>query len=155
MELALTRNRTTIIDDDCSWVLNFGRIHFDGRYVRLYLHSRWHNRPNRYVYLHKVIAGHIDAGKKIVVDHINRNPLDNRKENLRIVPQSINGLNKAEQRNKTGFFGVVFCPTSRPGVKRSKPWRSEVKVNGKRRFLGYFKTAKEASSVATAARGKE
>lgn len=41
------------------------------------------------------------------VDHINRDRLDNRRKNLRIVNLRQNQLNK-RQKNSTGFFGVVI-----------------------------------------------
>lgn len=45
----------------------------------------------------------------IIVDHINRNKADCRKENLRIVKQRINNLNRnAQSTNKTGIIGVEF-----------------------------------------------
>lgn len=46
---------------------------------------------------------------KYEIDHINRNRLDNRIENLRDVPHSINNRNKAHTINKdTGTWGVYL-----------------------------------------------
>lgn len=52
-----------------------------------YVHSAEHG------YLHRVIMGDIPAGMEI--DHINRNTLDNRRDNLRIVTRSQNLQNRA------------------------------------------------------------
>src|SRR3990167_1012358 len=60
----------------------------------------------------KVILMHIfllgkQKGKEI--DHINRNKLDNRRENLRFVTRSINCFNvDIDKANKSGFKGVSW-----------------------------------------------
>lgn len=44
------------------------------------------------IYLHHLILG--KPAKGLEVDHINENPLDNRKTNLRFVDRTINNLNR-------------------------------------------------------------
>lgn len=48
-----------------------------------------------------------------VIDHINRNPFDNRKENLRLVTASINNRNQGEishhKNSTTGIKGIGIC----------------------------------------------
>ena len=62
--------------------------------------------PLRHIILSRFI---IDAKEGQIVDHINRNPQDNRRSNLRIVTGRQNSLNK-RCKNKTGFIGVsVRC----------------------------------------------
>ena len=61
-----------------------------------------------------------------VVDHINGNPLDNRKENLRIVTQSQNGMNQGLPSNNTsGHIGVHFN-------KKTNKWIAQIGVKGKK-----------------------
>lgn len=80
------------------------------------------------VQLHRFILGDIPENK--VVDHINHNPLDNRKANLRITTQANNVKNKLLQsNNNSGFAGVWF------EHKRNK-WCSEIYFEGKKCFLG-------------------
>lgn len=76
--------------------------------------------------------------KNIVVDHINCNPKDNRKQNLRICKQSENVQNKSFMSNNTSnFIGVSY----RKDRNRYDP---EIRKNSIRCHLGYTKTLEEA-----------
>ena len=55
--------------------------------------------------VHRMI---IDCPKGFMIDHINHNPLDNRKCNLRIVSNSENQLNRRMTSN-TGEYGITLC----------------------------------------------
>lgn len=55
--------------------------------------------------LHRFLLGLDD--ETLVVDHVNRNPMDCRKSNMRIATQPQNCLNRSMRRdNKSGFIGV-------------------------------------------------
>lgn len=79
--------------------------------------------------LHQFLLGTID--NKMVIDHINRNPLDNRKANLRVVSRSINSTNaKPRTENKSNIRGV-YLRKERPGISKAS-WICEWSIEGKR-----------------------
>jgi len=61
-------------------------------------------KPLKHIQLSRFV---MNAKKGEIVDHIYRNPLDNRRKNLRIVTPRQNGLNR-RCRSKTGFIGVYL-----------------------------------------------
>ncbi|MED4883055.1 HNH endonuclease [Bacillus smithii] len=74
----------------------------------------------------------INYNKRIIIDHINGNTKDNRKENLRIRTQSENNMNKEIQKNNTtNIVGVSWN-------KKDKMWNAYISVKGKRITLGSF-----------------
>lgn len=89
-------------------------------------------------FLHNVIMDFIPQ-KNIgyEVDHINRNTLDNRKENLRIITHKENARNTSiGKNNKSGFIGVSFD-------KSKNLWRAMIKVDGKQISLKSSKNINE------------
>lgn len=93
-------------------------------YVRFSLNSKK-------VLLHRWI---MNCPPDKVVDHINHNPLDNRKHNLRICSSAENLRNKAN--NKTGYNGVSW-------IERDRTYRATIYVNGKLIHLGQSKNLQE------------
>lgn len=80
----------------------------------------------------------LDAPKGFEIDHINLNPLDNRKANLRICTHQQNQCNQPLQRNNTsGVTGVSFYPP------RSK-YRARIKFCQQDVHLGYYDSFIEA-----------
>lgn len=66
-------------------------------------------KPKQLIYMHRLI---MMPPKELEVDHINRDKLDNRRENLRFATRSTNCLNIGIQKNNTsGVTGVSFCKT--------------------------------------------
>lgn len=97
--LNLNQGKVAIVDCE-----DFPRVikhiwHFGGRYVRGMVGKKG-------ISLHRFILGY--KGKK-VIDHINGNTLDNRKENLRICTHSRNIINsKKRTDNSSGVVGVYW-----------------------------------------------
>ena len=90
------------------------------------------------LYLHRMIVGPIPDG--MVVDHINGNALDNRRENLRVVSHEENHRNTTGERKNAsvGFLGV-----ERSGDR----FAAKIRVDGKNISLGSFGTAEEANEA--------
>ncbi len=82
------------------------------------------------ILMHRLILQPPDG---MVVDHINGNKLDNRRENIRISSQSENCQSRRMAKNNTsGFKGVSWG-------ERSKKWLSYITIKGKLKLLGEFK----------------
>lgn len=87
-------------------------------------------KKGKRVHLHRLIT---NCPSDKVVDHINGNGLDNRKNNLRLVNQSINCVNRHHKRS----IGVKYVP-------RNDYWVAYIRLNGKLKNLGYYRNPKDA-----------
>lgn len=99
--------------------------------------------------MHRLIMGiAFGAAQGLQVDHIDGNPLNNKRSNLRICTRSQNQMNKGVMRNnKTGLKGVSYCPNS----DCRKKYRAAICANGKNIYLGMHATAEEAHAAYVAA----
>lgn len=77
----------------------------------------------------------------MLVDHINRDPWDNRLENLRLAKS---GQNTWNSRKPSGA-GVPIKGVSRIMRLKYRPWCTSLKANGKFVFWGRYKTKGEAA----------
>lgn len=85
--------------------------------------------------LHRVI---MDAPVGMDVDHINGNPLDNRRSNLRICTHKENSRNtKLAKNNTSGAIGVRWDKTK-------NKWLARIKVDYKDIHIGRFNNFKDA-----------
>lgn len=75
-----------------------------------------------------------------IVDHINRNPLDNRRANLRFVTQSQNQHNTLRRKNKSGHKGIYK-------IDKLGLYKAVVEIDGEVHYLGYFKKMRDAVKV--------
>jgi hypothetical protein len=77
-----------------------------------------------------------DGTTRIVIDHINNNPSDNRVENLQLISHREN-CSKDRKGGSSKYVGVHFN-------KRNDTWQSRISIDGKRKTLGVFNTEIEA-----------
>lgn len=88
------------------------------------------------LHMHRMI---MDAPKGKVVDHRDRNGLNNTRGNLRIATHSQNCCNRVRPGNNSSKYrGVLRC-------KDRRKWRANICVNGKKRHLGYFENEEDAA----------
>src|SRR5882672_2876809 len=96
------------------------------------------HRPSGNVYQHHIVmSGPPPEGW--VYDHVNRNQLDNRRENLRLARKYQNSANVAKRStNTSGFMGVKWAKTN-------QAWSAALTVQGVRHHIGFFKDKIEAA----------
>ena len=96
------------------------------------------------IYLHQAVFLYHHGYLPANVDHINRNTMDNRIENLRAATYAENQYNgKRKSNNKSGFKGVAFCKGY------AHPWRARIVVDKQVVELGYYATPEQASAAST------
>lgn len=86
--------------------------------------------------MHRVI---LDAPDGLPVDHINRDRLDNRRSNIRVVTNAENNRRRGhDRRNRSGFRGVSW--NRRDGI-----WQVKITVDNKVRHVGQYDDLIEAA----------
>jgi len=134
----LTQNKQAIVDDeDLERVSKFKWQYSGGYAVSIVYAGRVNGKTKNHNY--KLARLIMDAPKGLVVDHIDGNPLNNRRSNLQLCTQGLNTAKKANQKNNTsGFRGVIWC-------KDRNKWCSRFYYQHKKWFLGYFDDIREAA----------
>jgi len=102
----------------------------NGKYKQIKIFGKWY-KCHRLVWLLKTGDWPSDQ-----IDHINRDSLDNRFENLRDVSNYTNCLNR-KKKSSSGVVGVTFD-------KVTEKWRAQTCIKGVHKNLGRFNTVEEA-----------
>ena len=96
-------------------------------YAGAQVYLRDGKRSSKRIAMHREI---LKASKNKEVDHINHNPLDNRKSNLRLVTRQQNHFNEKIRKNNTsGYKGVCWN-------KDRNKWMAYIHLDGKFKHLG-------------------
>lgn len=111
----------------------------DLRYAQGYISIG--NGKQKTILMHRVILERM-LGRKLekreFPDHRDNNPLNNRRENLRLATYNENARNRRIARNNsTGYKGVSYR-------KDRCRWIAYIAVNGKKIHLGFFDTPEDA-----------
>ena len=139
-KITLTQGKYALVDDeDYEWLMqwNWCCCFLDKRRKNLYAmrNSKTVNGKRNSIYMAREI---LKAKPGQIVDHENRETLDNRRSNLRICSRSENNTNLGLSSISTsGFRGVYW-------QKKGSIWKAQIKKNRKRYHLGCFSTPEEA-----------
>lgn len=145
-EIELTRGYKAIVDADMYDYLNQWKWHAtpkpnsDKVYARRADYSAGKKTS---IAMHRQIMNVID--KSILVDHINHDGLDNRKDNLRLATNSQNAANRRSNKNSSSkYLGVSMFRCTSKG-KLYIYWQAYIIKDGIRRNLGTYKTERDAA----------
>lgn len=138
-EIFLRGGEVAIVDDEDYEYLSQRKWYLSGGYAVRYVPVS--EGGPCLLAMHREILG-LRQGDKDIVDHEDRNTLNNRRVNLRVCTNSQNLMNRGANANsKSGLKGVTFC-------KATGRWRATINTaSSKQKHLGYFDNPKEAHEV--------
>lgn len=120
----LTRGYSAQISEEDSALVSNYKWSASVRKTRVYAvaYAGGGRKSSKLIYMHRLIAG---AAAGQMVDHINGNGLDNRRENLRCATRSENNANQMPMRGGVSRFKGVWMNSS-----RFKKWTAEITKDG-------------------------
>jgi hypothetical protein len=132
VEIPLTQGKVALIDDE-----DYDKIKdykwYACRRRSVFVAQTWDSK-----FMHRII---MDAKSGEMVDHINGDPLDNRRQNLRLVTNKQNLQNSCKWTKGTSQYKGVSWQSTR------HKWLAQIMVDGKVKFLGYHETELEAAKA--------
>lgn len=136
IKLSGEKNLSAIIDaDDREKVASYRWFAHQPNRSRDIFYARCDNQYVGSVFMHNLI---LPLKPGLVADHISRDPLDNRKCNLRYATLADNAANKTPAPGISGYVGVGFH-------NASGKWNGHVKCKGRNHSAGYFTCPREAA----------
>lgn len=129
----LKNNKNEIVGETIIDTVNFNKVKgYKWNLANGYANSGKGGRMHRLI---------LNAEKEDIYDYINRNKLDNRKENLRFCNYSQNIANSnIQKRSLSGYKGVSYH-------KSTGKWRARIRKDRKEFYLGIFDTPKQAALI--------
>jgi len=139
----------SIIDYDNYEISNFGNVRNiktnqlltptinNNGYYRINL---WKNNKYKTYLIHRLLAIEFipNPNNYSLIDHIDRNPLNNKLDNLRWANLSQNNYNRKYNNLTSKYRGVYWD-------KRKNKWGARISINRKSIFLGRYETEEEGA----------
>ena len=111
-------------------------------YVIAKTKGKRHDR--RCITMHGVVMMRPDG---VIIDHINRDRTDNRKNNLRYCSHSQNNMNAGKKKARNGLPQSKYRGVS--WSSRINKWQVVVRIDGKLKHLGSYVSELDAAAVAS------
>jgi len=136
-EIVLTQGKVALVDEADLPLVQGYRWHAQRARARWYAIAS----PSRHgkIRMHRLILPGV-----ALIDHRNRDGLDNRRHNLRAATESENRINQPKCRGAGRFKGVDWD-------KARQCWRARVRINGRLVSLGRYAEEVEAAAAYNAA----
>jgi hypothetical protein len=131
-EIITTKGRTVLVDDEDYATLSAHQWTNNDFQV-----CRWvkgDNGKRKIILMHREVLKVADGQ---FVDHINGDPFDNRRANLRPCTHAQNMRNSRQQRNSHQPYKGIEAQRGN--------WRARIRIDNRRLDLGTFATAEEAA----------
>lgn len=119
--------KVMVDDEDYEWLSKYRWILLDGYAVT--------KQGKSYVRMHRMIMN-ASVGENIYIDHIDNNPLNNQRSNLRRADRFQNQQNRKTNKGNTLPKGIRLLPSGKYNVR--------IQAFGKRVVVGTFDTLEEA-----------
>ena len=143
-EIPLTQGKVALVDaDDYERLAQFNWYAVKHRHGFKAARSAWlGDKKRKMVLMHRAI---MNASDDQQIDHIDRDPLNNRRMNLRVATRAENARNTNSRHGSTStYLGVSW-------TARDRKWVARIQVQGSCLHLGYFADEMEAALAYDAA----
>jgi len=141
--ILLTHEKYTLVDNkDYKWLNKWKWMVIKSYRTDTFyaVRKEWKNGKTVSFAMHREILG-LKHGDGILVDHKDRDGLNNQRYNLRKATKSLNAYNcKMQKHNTSGFRGVIFH-------KPTNTWNARIQINGKQISHGYHKNIEDAAKA--------
>jgi len=137
-QILLTQGFVALVDDeDYQMLVDRGSWHYNNSGYAAREEPMINGARGKMILMHNIIN---PPPEGLENDHIDRNPLDNRKVNLHHCTRSQNQLNSPPRGGSSRFKGVNYH-------KAAKKWRTQIRIDGKLTHLGLFDTEEDAAGA--------
>lgn len=137
--IPLTKGFEALVDDEDFDHLNLLSWHTNVGGKNPYaITAKRINKKSKKFKMHRMLLNVTDPTQ--LVDHINGDTLDNRKENLRVTTYLGNSQNckKTTRKTHSKYKGVTWS-------KKKSKWQASIRTDNKLKWLGYFNIELDAA----------